>query len=510
MSPAKTGVAHHEFDQTTPSARLIARNAVWNLAGYATPLVAAVAVIPILIRSLGTARYGVLTIAWGLVGYFGFFDIGLDNALTKLIAERMGKGSEAIRDLIYTGFVIMAATGITGGIILAALSHSLAYSWFKVPGALAHETALVFCIFSVALPFVITSSCFRGTLAAYQRFDLINRVQIAAGLFSFLSPVAVLFFSHSLVYIVGALVVGKVLAWGAYLWMCFQVEPSLGYLPRARWKTVRPLITFGGWMSLSAITDPIFLYSDRFVLGVVASVSAVAYYATPFDMVVRLWLIPDALNAALFPNYAGTLGEGRETAISLLEKAGNYLFPAILAPVLLIILFPREILSVWISQAFALHSAKVLALLAIGVFLSSIARIPWTLLVACRPDLPAKLALVEAPAYLAVLYFLSRRFGLEGAGMAWVLRMSVNCVVLHVMTWRLLPDARKAIRKNGMMAAISIAVILMAGMLFEASVASRCLYFCFGLTGALLIMWFCLISPDERTEMVAVFSPSES
>jgi O-antigen/teichoic acid export membrane protein len=214
------------------------------------------------------------------------------------------------------------------------------------------------------------------------------------------------------------------------------------------------------------------------------------------------------LNAALFPNYAATLGEGRAVAISLLEKAGNYLFPAILAPVLVIILFPREILSVWISPSFALHSARVLALLAFGVFLSSIARIPWTLLVACRPDLPAKLALVEAPGYLAVLYFLSRSFGLEGAGMAWVLRMGVNCVVLHVMTWRLLPDARKAIRKDALMAAICIAAITVAGMLFEASLASRCLYFCVGLSGALLIMWFCLISPDERTEMVAVFSPS--
>jgi len=149
-------------------------------------------------------------------------------------------------------------------------------------------------------------------------------------------------------------------------------------------------------------------------------------------------------------------------------------------------------------------------LLAFGVFLSSIARIPWTLLVACRPDLPAKLALVEAPAYLSVLYFLTRSFGLQGAGIAWVLRMTVNCVILHIMTWRLLPDARKAIRRNGLMAAICIAVILVAGMLFETSVGPRCLYFCFSLTGALLVMWFYVISPDERTEMVAVFSPSES
>jgi O-antigen/teichoic acid export membrane protein len=509
VSSEKNTVALQESKEASaPSVRLIARNTLWNVAGYSAPLIAAIAVIPILIRNLGTARYGILSIAWGMVGYFGFFDIGLDNALTKLIAERIGEGSEEIRDLIYTGFVIMAATGAAGGVILAALSHSLAYNWFTVPSALAHETAVAFCIFAAAIPFVITSSCFRGTLAAYQRFDLINHVQIVAGLFSFLSPLVVLLFSHSLIYIVGALVIGRVLAWGAYLWMCFQVEPSLGYLPRARWKAVRPLITFGGWMSLSAITDPIFLYSDRFVLGVVASVSAVAYYATPFDMVVRLWLIPDALNAALFPNYAASFRDDRGLTTSLLEKAGNYLFPTILAPVLVIVLFPREILSAWISQAFALHSARVLALLACGVFLSSIARIPWTLLVACRPDLPAKLSLVEAPVYLTILYLLARSFSLEGAAIAWVLRMTVNCVILHAMTWRLLPDARRAIKKDALMAAICIAVISGAGMLFNASVASRSAYLVFSLTGALLTIWFCLISRDERTEMVAVLSLS--
>src|SRR5258708_19333304 len=151
VSSETKGVVLHECDHTPPSARMIARNALWNLAGYATPLIAAIVAIPILIRSLGTARYGVLTIAWGLVGYFGFFDIGLDNALTKLIAERLGKGSEAIRDLIYTGFVIMAMTGVAGGIILAACSHSLAYNWFKVPYPLAHHTPLVFCIFFLPL-----------------------------------------------------------------------------------------------------------------------------------------------------------------------------------------------------------------------------------------------------------------------------------------------------------------------------------------------------------------------
>ena len=31
-----------------------------------------------------------LTIAWGVVGYFGVFDMGLSNAMTKFVAERIG------------------------------------------------------------------------------------------------------------------------------------------------------------------------------------------------------------------------------------------------------------------------------------------------------------------------------------------------------------------------------------------------------------------------------------
>src|ERR1700732_409713 len=59
------------------SGELLARNTVWNLVGFATPMLVAVLVIPFLIRDLGTAKYGVLTIAWGIVGYFGVFDMGL-------------------------------------------------------------------------------------------------------------------------------------------------------------------------------------------------------------------------------------------------------------------------------------------------------------------------------------------------------------------------------------------------------------------------------------------------
>ncbi len=54
--------------------RLLARNVIWNLIGNGAPMIVAVFCIPILIRGLGKDRFGVLALAWALVGYASLFD----------------------------------------------------------------------------------------------------------------------------------------------------------------------------------------------------------------------------------------------------------------------------------------------------------------------------------------------------------------------------------------------------------------------------------------------------
>ena len=105
---------------------------------------------------------------------------------------------------------------------------------------------------------------------------------------------------------------------------------------------VRPLLTFGGWLSVGGLVEPIFLYSDRFLLGALISLSAVAYYATPFEMGIRIWIIADSLNGAMLPAYSASLKGDGIRAMQLLERISHYLFPVILGPVLFAVLFAKE------------------------------------------------------------------------------------------------------------------------------------------------------------------------
>src|ERR1700759_794467 len=95
------------------SGRRLARNTVWNLVGNGAPLVVAFFCIPLLIKGLGTDRFGVLTLAWAVIGYATLFDLGLGRALTQLIAQKLGSGDDQdVPTLLWTSLLLLLSLGL--------------------------------------------------------------------------------------------------------------------------------------------------------------------------------------------------------------------------------------------------------------------------------------------------------------------------------------------------------------------------------------------------------------
>ena len=177
----------------------LARNTALNLLGYCAPLVVAIFAIPLLIRGLGTDRFGVLTLAWVLIGYLGLFDLGLSRALTKLVAEKLGAGQEQeIPSLIWTGLFLMFMLGVVVTIVVILVLPWVVQDVLNIPQVLQAETLKAFYLLTIFVPVVITSVGLRGILEAYQRFDFTNAVRMPLGIYTFLAPLLVLPFSKNL------------------------------------------------------------------------------------------------------------------------------------------------------------------------------------------------------------------------------------------------------------------------------------------------------------------------
>lgn len=476
----------------------LARNTVWNLIGSCAPLVVAALTIPPIINGLGTDRFGVLTLAWAVIGYFSLFDLGIGRALTQMVAEKLGAGREdEVRPIVWTSLFLMLVSGTVGTFVLGIFSRSLVIDILKIPAALQTESIYAFYALAVSVPIVVTTAGLRGVLEAYQHFGLVNAIRVPLGILTFLGPFIVLPFSNSLFVIVAVLVAGRVVATVAHLLACFHVNPALRNAVILQRSAIKTLLHFGGWMTVTNIVSPVMVYLDRFMIGAIISIAAAAYYTAPYEVVTKLLLIPSAIMGVLFPAFAFGLTQDRNRTAQLFHKGIKYVFLALFPLTLSIVTFAHEGLKFWLGDEFAQNSTHVLQWIAIGVLINGLAQIPFALIQgAGRPDLTAKLHLIELPIYLVSVWWLVGLYGIEGAAISWVGRVAVDAVLLFFISWRFIPRSRLDMYAISVIAAS--ALLFTAFAIFPDGFVLKGILLLVMLPVFAMITWFVILDAEER------------
>lgn len=412
--------------------RGIFRNTLYNLAGNALPLLVAVFTIPILIRGFGKEEFGILSLAWVLVGYFSLADFGLSRTLTKFVSERIGKGNtDELPAVIWTALALMTILGVIGASLLAMLSPVLVTSILRIDRTNIKEILDSFYVLSIGIPFTITAAGLRGILEALMRFDLSNYVRIALGVFNFVGPALVLLFSKNIMFAVIILVVSRIICLFAYLVICFDVLPEMKKHIIFHKSQVVPLLRYGGWITVSNVVAPIMVNFDRFFVGAMVSVSALVYYSTPWEVVARLLIIPTSLAGVVFPLFSQLKGAENASNSGLYYRSLKYVLLIMFPFCLICTVFAKEILQIWLGHEFAINSFHIMQIMGVAVMLNGMATIPFSLIQAAgRPDITAKLHLIEVAIYVPMLFLLINEWGLLGAALAWLLRVALDLLML--------------------------------------------------------------------------------
>ena len=431
---------NYENHNISFSGKSIAKNTVYNLLGYGIPMIFALATIPFLIKGLGAERFGILSLAWVVIGYFSFFDLGIGRALTKIISEKIGTNkTEEIPGIFWTSFFLMLSVSVVGALIVFSFAPILVHKFFKISISLQPESLKTLYILTVAIPIVTTTAGIRGVLEAYQRFGIINVIRTFLGVFSFLGPLLCLFFTDNLFWIVLLLVIIRIFVWILYITQCFKLNDQIKQNIFFSANLIRPILRLSGWMTLSNFIVPIIVYMDRLLIGAIVSAAAVAYYATPYEVISKLLIIPSALTGVLFPTFSASYLNNPEFAKQLAIKAVKYIFFILFPIVLIITTFANKGLELWLGKNFAENSSLILQLLSAGVLINSIAYIPFTFLEGIgRPDITAKLQIIEFPLYFFSMWVAIKHYGINGAAFVWLLRMLIDGVILFLLAKRII------------------------------------------------------------------------
>lgn len=425
---------------------MIIRHTIFNLLGLGIPLIVAVFTIPVLIDMLGTAGFGVLTLIWAVVSYFGLFDLGLGRTLTLQVALALSRGEdERVGPMVATALTVMAGLGIVVGAGLIAFAAPAVELLEAIPNP--EQTVAAVHAMGWALPAITLTSGLRGILEARHAFGIVNLIRLPMGVFTFLGPVLVaVFLEPRLDWIAWALVAGRWIACFVHAWFAWRVLPHNHGALRFRASEIPPLLSIGGWLTVSNIVSPLMGYSDRFIIAGLVSAAAVAYYATPYEIVTKLWIIPGALTAVLFPTFAAQIARSASEGVALFRLSVSALALFLLPICAALGIFAHDILALWINVEFADNSARLLQIFALGVAINALATIPFTLIQSAeRPKWTAMIHLAEVVPFLAILWWATSAYGPVGAALAWLVRIVIDTIAMFAASSHILKRGWRAV-----------------------------------------------------------------
>ncbi|WP_310534807.1 flippase [Novosphingobium sp.] len=406
----------------------LVKNSFYSLAGTILPIVIGIATVPFYIRAIGMERYGALSIAWLLLGYFGQADFGIGRAITQRIASCRGADAKQLAEIVWSGLAAISGFAVLGALLIYWGGHWFFGSLFKVEPGLRGELLDSLWMLALCNPIVALTGVTSGSLMGIERFKLVSLSNLIGNSALQLLPLlaASLLGNHLGVLIAASLIargIALVMMSGAVWWRFLR-----GQAVAISAREARHLMSFGKWVMVSAFVSPLMIFADRFVIGSVLGAVAVAAYAIPFQIANRTTVIPSAIAQVLFPRFAFDSHERSKERAAEATIAVGLAF----APVILVLMaLAQPLLELWLGSRLDPRSVPVAQIVLAGFWVNGIANVPYALIQARgNPRFTALLHSVELPFYMAMLYFLGLQWGLIGLAVAFSLRCLVDLLVL--------------------------------------------------------------------------------
>lgn len=422
------------------------RNSIWSLAGRLLPLLAGILIIPFLLEALGLERFAILSLLWLYVAYLTGLDFGVSKGVVKYGAELIAdQDLGALRSITATGFLLNTASGVFLAILLWVLAPVIVESVMKVSPEYEAEVIRAFQFTALLIPIALLQAILFSLLAANQRFASTSLFQTLNGLLHNLVPLLAWFWIPDLAVVMAMMLVGKMILFMIQtLWMVKNKfilirgsETSDRTSSLFSGEIARKLLGFGGWVTVSNIISSAFDQIDRYVIAALISVSVLAYYSTPIDVLMRVSILPTALIAVLFPAISTLNKTTPKLAFQYTRRTSQLLFLIFFPLFSVIVLFAEELLTLWLGADFALQSASVAQLLAIGFLFKYLSYMPVTYMYGTGlPGKVAKAHFLELVFYIILFPWATIEYGLTGAAVVFTTRLVLEHFYFSWLTFK--------------------------------------------------------------------------
>ena len=290
---------------------------------------------------------------------------------------------------------------------------------------------------AAVMPAIVLTSGYRGSLEAIGQFALVNAIRVPMGIYTFLAPMTVVWAGYrDLVVISAVLALGRLIACLLHAWFALRAIEEVRRFGRLDRRFIKPLLQFGGWLSVMNTFGPLIGYVDRFIVGMTLGPQAVTYFVTPQEVANKISLIPMAISTAAFPTLSRLPGANRRKSCWQRLRGSARRMPP-LQP------YPR---SSWRSSLISFFRNGLAPILltrrpsTLRCSPSAISSILWAMYRSAS-SWRSKAArqcrfciLVEGISYVLAIYVAGKSFGLPAVAFVWLVRIVIDTAIIIAMS----------------------------------------------------------------------------
>ncbi len=394
-------------------------NAWANLLGAAVPALVMLGTVPLVVKGLGEANYGVYSLITAIVGYFAVIDINVTAGSVKYIAEHNARGDDAkIAETFSFGLATYLVIGLLGACGLFLGADWFVTRVFPVPPRLVAEAAATLELAALGFLLGQLQNYLNSVPQSLMRYDISSRVEMAFGTLVPLATVGVLMLGYGLFEVILLRVAASSLHC-LMLWRAIRgLLPGLAW----RWPGTRirgELLGFSAYSFLARFASLSYAYADKLIIGALVGVTGLAYFTVAATLANRVLGLTFRLSGVFFPAASALAARGELARLDqVYVKATRYVVYVNAAILVLVAVFAHQILGYWMNEDFARHGAVVLAVMALAQFVDSLTNLPSLVNDGMgHPRVSGMFALGRAACGLLIVWIGVAGWGIDGA--AW-------------------------------------------------------------------------------------------
>ena len=466
------------------------------------------ATLPVIVRGMGTERYGVWTICLAFYAFFLFLELMLSTTAIRFLSHAQGKGVEGeFRAIFQRIYALSWGIGAAAGLLLFSVS-GFAATRLSRDVAFQPDVFLVLQWLSLSLLFRIPSSVLSGSLGAVQRLDITSLFVAATQTIQSIGLAVILSQGAGLEGAVKFWVLSWVVVWICYEIIARRFMPVKvpAPLPPHLW---RQAIQFSGSLLIGYGGGRFLLPFSRLVLGAFAGPAAVAFFSIPANLASNVRRGVYHLSNAALPAAAALQGHQDAVGLSFLwVKSHRAAWLGFLPLVVLGGLLGAPFIGQWVGPEFGQAAQPIMLPVVGGLFGLAMGNIGAVMMQSCgRGRIWAAFALGAGLINGLMVLVLVPRWGIRGAAWALFAAGIISGVLVFLVTINRLGISRPQVARAFSWRAGALALV--AGTLLHFFTGSEAGLFQI-LTSAVLLVCFygvgifwLVFSEEERQRLLA-------